>query len=120
MGNLEKAERDCEKALQLKSQLGDFYYYGVTYRALGMIAAAIKDWVKAEEYFGRSVELLSPAHQFHLAKTYLEIAFMYEQKHERTSAIGYLNRSLEIFRRLDSREEIEKAEKKIEEIMSND
>ena len=120
MGNLEEAGKDCEKALQLKSQLGDFYYYGVTYRALGMMAAAIKDWIKAEEYFGRSVGLLSSAHQFHLAKTYLEIASMYEQKHERTSAIGYLNRSLEIFRRLDSREEIEKAEKKIEEIMSND
>jgi len=119
-GNLEKAEEDCEKAIGFESQLGDFYYYGVTYRVLGMIATAKKDWINAEERFGRSVRLLSSAHQFHLAKTYLEIASMYNQRGEKASAIENLNKSLEIFRRLGSKEEIENAEKKLEEITSSD
>ena len=120
LGDLESAYKDCEKAIKFEEQLGNYYYYGVTYRALGMVAAAKKDWTKAEEYFKRSIELLSPAHQFHLAKTYFEIASVYEQKRDRASATEYLNRAVKIFKRLGSREEVENVWKKIEELMSSD
>jgi len=118
MGCLEKAEKDCEKAMRLKSQLGDFHYYGVTYRTLGMIAAARKDWIKAENYFRQSVKLLSTVHKFHLAETYLEMGLMYENKGDKKNAAEYINKSLNIFRKLNSKEEIKKAQSKINQIMN--
>ncbi|MCS7363963.1 MAG: tetratricopeptide repeat protein [archaeon GB-1867-035] len=118
-GRLKLAEEDCERALKLRQYLRDFYYYGVTYRVLGMIATVKGDWIRAEEYFEKSVKLLSPVHQFHLAKTYLEMASMYQWKGELKNEIEYLNKALEIFRNLASKEEIKNIQRRIEEATSH-
>jgi len=117
MGYLEKAEKDCEKALRLKSATGELPYYGATYRALGIIATAKKDWIEAERYFRQSVKLLSTVHKFHLAETYLAFALMYEHKGDVRKAVEYLNKSLGIFRRLNSKEEIKRAQNRIKHLM---
>ena len=98
----------------------NFHYYGVTYRALGMIASARKDWSKAENYFRQSVKILSRVHKFHLAKTYLEMASMYEKKGDKKNAMEYINKSLEIFRKLNSKEDIKKAQNKLKRIVNHD
>jgi len=116
MKNLEEAEKDCEKAIELKSITGELPYHGVTYRALGMIATAREDWIKAESYFRQSVKMLSTIHKFHLAETYLEFASMYEHKGDIKNAIECINRSLEIFRKLGSKEKINRAQKRIKRI----
>jgi len=86
-------------------------YYGVTYHALGDDSDCRKDWIKAENYFRLSIKLLSTVHKFHLAETYLEMALMYEKKGDRKNAAEHINKSLDIFRKLNSRKEIEKAQR---------
>ena len=45
---------------------------------------------------------------------------MYEKKGDRKNAAEHINKSLDIFRKLNSRKEIEKAQSKIKRIMQND
>jgi len=82
-----------------------------------MIATARKDWIEAERYFRQSVKLLSRVHKFHLAETYLAFASMYEHKGDVKNAVEYINKSLDIFRRLNSKEEIKKAKNRIKHLM---
>ena len=116
LGDLEGAERDCGEALKLRDQLGSFSYYGVTYRALGILATLKGKWIEAEEHFKRSIELLSPLHQFHLAETHIDLASLYRKMGRNEEAKKHLKRASSIFERLGSKVELERVRKMIEEL----
>ena len=111
MGALEKALKDCEKALGLRSRLSSFSYYGVTYRILGMIATLERNWEKAKGFFEQSVRLLPPIRRSHLAKTYFEAALMYKQMGDKATALANLSKSLRDTRTIKLEGRREKSER---------
>ncbi len=105
------------QALQTFLQLGDRLGEAETYKFMGMLYTKIKRWELASTYFEQSIYLAGKYNNPLLeSESYLEFGRMFKLKGDNKLAINNLNKSLEIFKKLDAKNDIQKVELELAEL----
>jgi len=103
---LEKAAKNCKKALKILSK-DDKIGYAATYKVLGITNRFTKDWDESEKYFKESIKIFKEINTpYDLAMTNFELGLMYKDKGDTNAAKKVFKEALKIFKKLDATKEM--------------
>jgi tetratricopeptide (TPR) repeat protein len=116
-GNIEKALGYSKKSMEIFEKIGEKHMIANTHMVYGIIYKCRKEWEKSEEHFRKGIRTAEEAHDLDmLSQNYMQYALMHKEKGNVKSAAAYFQKTLEVCKKLGSRELMEKAENEIEKL----
>lgn len=116
-GDLEKARKCCDDSRKIIEDMGDKVGMGALHRVYGIIYAADKKWDDAVKHLQLSVKIFKDLDAPHLlAQSLFELGRVYSEKGEVKHAKKNYEEALKIFESINSKLNIEKVSKAMEEL----
>ena len=116
-GKIEKALNYSKKSMEIFEKIGEKHMIANTHMVYGTAYKCRKEWEKSEEHFRKGIQTAEEAHDLDmLSQNYMQYALMHKEKGDRGNALKCFQKTLEVCKKLGSRELMEKAEKEIEKL----
>jgi predicted ATPase len=108
-GEMKKAEEALEKSLIMCEALGEKVALQGVYKNYGLFYRVKKDWDKSIEYYEKALELLKEVKvPYETAKRLYEMALVYKDMGDKSTAEGLLFEARSIFREVAAKNDLEK------------
>lgn len=116
-GDVKKAKKYCDESYGLMGEMDDKVAIGSIHRVYGIIYAADKKWDDAVKHLQLSVKIFKDLDIPHLlAQSLFELGSVYAKKGETKHANRNYEEALKMFKKINSKFNIEKVSKALEEL----
>jgi predicted ATPase len=119
--DLKKAMDYCNRTFDLSTKIGAKESTGNSRGTYGMIYREQKMWKESIENFEINIKILKEiGDKWHLGDSYYEYALMWKAKGEDEKAESYLNQALDVYKEMKLKKHMEKVERELGSIGSQD
>ena len=110
-GDILEAQSQCSRALSVATQVGNPLSMSSAKRVFGMIHRQLERWEESTANFEESLRILAQVgNPFQEGKTHYEFGLMWQDKGELERARTQLSMAAQVFGKIGSRKELERAE----------